>query len=51
MSATTANSADRLRQTLADGVALHLNVRLRRFAIITAVKHEILGRASLKYAA
>ncbi len=32
-------------------VALHLNVRLRRFAIITAVKHESLGRASLKYAA
>ena len=26
------------------GVALHLNVRLRRFAIITAVKHEIFGR-------
>ncbi len=25
------------------GVALHLNVRLPRFAIITAVKHEIRG--------
>jgi len=29
-------------------VALHLNVRLRRFAIITAVKHEIRGDPSLK---
>ena len=32
-------------------LALHLNVRLRRFAIITAVKHEIRGHPSLKYAA
>jgi hypothetical protein len=33
------------------GVALRLNVRLRRFAVVTAIKHEILGRPSLKYAA
>jgi hypothetical protein len=32
-------------------VALFLNVRLRQFAIITAVKYEIRGRPSLKYAA
>ena len=32
-------------------VALHLNVRLRRVAIITAAKHQIRGRPNLKYAA
>jgi hypothetical protein len=32
-------------------VVLYLNVRLRRFAIITAFKHEICGGKSLKYAA
>ena len=30
---------------------LYLNVRLRRFTIITAFKHEICGGKSLKYAA